>query len=216
MLEATRLTVAIDDAHLLGPTSLSVEAASWTGIIGPNGAGKTTLLRAVAGLVDHGGTVRVGGVDVTALDRRARARRVAYVPQHPSRPPGMSVRAYLAAGRTPHRGYLAVPGSEDGAVVDAVLEELDLGPLARRSIATLSGGEMQRAAIGRALAQEPDLLLLDEPTASLDPENRTTVVELITEAKARGTAMLGIFHDEDVRRRVADRFVDVQALRAAA
>lgn len=208
MLEASHLSVVIDGARLLGPVDLAVESASWAGIIGPNGAGKTTLLRAVAGLVDHAGTVRVAGIDVTGLDRRARARRVAYVPQQPARPPGMPVRTYVAAGRTPHRGYLAVPGSEDAAVVDAVLDELDLGPLAHRSVATLSGGEMQRAAIGRALAQEPDLLLLDEPTASLDLGHAQEVLALLDHLRrTRATTVVTALHDLTVAGRFADRLV---------
>lgn len=208
MLEASNIEVHVDGTRLIGPISLEATGATWTGLIGPNGSGKTTLLRAVAGLAPHCGTVTVSGIDLDGLDRRARARRIAYVPQAPSRPPGMSVMSYVAAGRTPHRGYLAAPGSEDAVVVESVLDELDLAPLADRSVATLSGGELQRAAIGRALAQEPDVLLLDEPTASLDLGHTQEVLRLLDHLRSsRATTVVTALHDLTVAARFADRLV---------
>lgn len=208
MLEAHDIEVHVDGTRLIGPISLEVTGATWTGLIGPNGSGKTTFLRAIAGLAPHRGSVTVSGIDLDGLDRRARARRVAYVPQAPNRPPGMSVASYVAAGRTPHRGYLAAPGSEDAVVVESVLDELDLGPLASRSVATLSGGELQRAAIGRALAQEPDVLLLDEPTASLDLGHTQEVLRLLDHLRgSRATTVVTALHDLTVAARFADHLV---------
>jgi iron complex transport system ATP-binding protein len=217
MLEAVGVTIRFNGSTVIGPMDLATEAASWTGVIGPNGAGKTTLLRALAGLVAHDGVVRVAGVGLDQLERRAVARRIAYVPQAPARPPGMSVASYVGSGRTPHRGYLGGPGTEDAAVVRSVLAELDLVDLATRSIATLSGGELQRAAIGRALAQEPDVLLLDEPTASLDLGHTQEVLRLLDHLRrARATTVVTALHDLTVAGRFADRLVLLAEGRIAA
>lgn len=208
MLAATGLTVSVGAKRLIGPLDFAVTGASWTGVIGPNGAGKTTLLRALAGLVDHTGSVTVAGIDRTELDRRAIARRIAYVPQQPARPPGMTVASYVGSGRTPHRGYLAHPGTDDAAVTRSVLRELDLVDLASRGVATLSGGEMQRTAIARALAQEPDVLLLDEPTASLDLGHTQEVLRLLDRLRsARATTIVSALHDLTVAGRHADRLI---------
>lgn len=208
MLSVDSLTVTFDGARIVGPVSLQADAATWTGVIGPNGAGKTTLLRAIAGLVEHEGTVSVSGLEVDGLDRRSRAKRVAYVPQSPARPLGMRVDSYVAAGRTPHRGYLSVPGTEDAAVVRSVLTELDLRALAGREISTLSGGEMQRTAIARALAQEPDVLLLDEPTASLDLGHTQDVLALLDRLRStRATTVVSALHDLTVAARFTDHLV---------
>ncbi len=208
MLSIDDLVVTIDDTRIVGPVSLHADAATWTGIIGPNGAGKTTLLRAIAGLLEHDGAVSVAGLEVDGLDRRSRAKRVAYVPQSPARPAGMRLESYVAAGRTPHRGYLAVPGTEDAAVVRSVLAELDLRGLAEREVSTLSGGEMQRTAIARALAQEPDVLLLDEPTASLDLGHTQDVLSLLDRLRStRATTVVSALHDLTVAARFADNLV---------
>lgn len=207
MLSASAVTVRFEGTTI-GPIDVHAEAATWTGLIGPNGSGKTTLLRALAGLADHSGSVRVAGLDLADLDRRAVARRIAYVPQYPARPPGMTVGTYVGSGRTPHRGYLATPGAEDAAVVASVLAELDLSELAGRSIATLSGGEMQRAAIGRALAQEPEVLLLDEPTASLDLGHTQEVLRMLDHLRrSRATTVVTALHDLTVAGRFADRLL---------
>lgn len=208
MLRAAEVTIRFNGSTVIGPIDLDAEAASWTGVIGPNGAGKTTLLRALADLVPHDGSVAIAGVRLSDLGRRAVARRIAYVPQSPARPPGMTVAGYVGSGRTPHRSYLASPGSEDAAVVRSVLTELDLEALADRAVSTLSGGELQRAAIGRALAQEPDVLLLDEPTASLDLGHTQEVLRLLDRLRrARATTVITALHDLTVAGRFADRLV---------
>jgi iron complex transport system ATP-binding protein len=138
------------------------------GIVGPNGAGKSTLLRAVSGAVRYSGAIEFEESPFHRRSRRERARTVAVVPQEPTRPDGMTVLDYVLLGRTPYVPYLGVESSDDIAVVTELLDTLELTDLAIRPVTSLSGGEFQRAVLARALAQQAPLLLLDEPTSSLD------------------------------------------------
>lgn len=164
---------------VLTDARLSVEPGTWLAVVGPNGAGKSTLLRAIAGLVRHEGRVLLDGADVATLSTRDRARIVAFAPQVPLLPEGVRVREYVMLGRTPHHALLGGPREDDRRVVDEALDSLDLTALAGRSLRELSGGERQRAVLARALAQQPRLLLLDEPTASLDLGHAQQVLELV-------------------------------------
>ncbi|MDX2343280.1 MAG: ABC transporter ATP-binding protein, partial [Acidimicrobiia bacterium] len=163
-LSVHSLGVEIDKSVLLTGIDLTVAPGEWLGLIGPNGAGKTTLLRAVSGVVDSFGITRVDGDDLSELHPRERARRVALVPQRPIIPPGMDAFTYVLLGRTPHLSYFAAEGRRDVEIAFDALVELGVDGLSRRDIATLSGGELQRVVLARALAQEPEILLLDEPT----------------------------------------------------
>jgi iron complex transport system ATP-binding protein len=150
----------------------------------------------VAGLVPFSGEVRLDDTPVTALDRRARARTVAYVPQRPVIPEGMTVTDYVLMGRTPHIPYLGVEGRRDLEVVADALEQLELGELAGRPLATLSGGETQRALLARALVQEAPVLLLDEPTSALDVGHQQEALELLDRMRVeRSLTVLSAMHD---------------------
>jgi alpha-D-ribose 1-methylphosphonate 5-triphosphate synthase subunit PhnL len=216
--------------HLQGGTEIDVfhragfrvDAGECVVLAGPSGSGKSTLLRLVYGnYKPHGGAVLVHHagreVDLVAADPRTifdvRRRTMGYVSQF-----------LRCVPRVPAVDVVAEPLRALGRDLDASRERArEL--LARLNIpeshwslppATFSGGEQQRVNIARGFAHDYPILLLDEPTASLDAENRAVVVAMIHEAKARGAALLGIFHDADVREAVADRRVDVGALRAAA
>jgi alpha-D-ribose 1-methylphosphonate 5-triphosphate synthase subunit PhnL len=216
--------------HLQGGTEIDVfhragfrvDAGECVVLAGPSGSGKSTLLRLVYGnYKPHGGAVRVHHagreVDLVTADPRTifdvRRRTMGYVSQF-----------LRCVPRVPAVDVVAEPLRALGRDLDASRERArEL--LARLNIpeshwalppATFSGGEQQRVNIARGFAHDYPILLLDEPTASLDAENRAVVVAMIHEAKARGAALLGIFHDADVREAVADRQVDVGALRAAA
>src|SRR5205807_5606786 len=126
----------------------------WVSVIGPNGAGKTTLLRAIAGLAAADGEVELVGRRVADMGTRERSRTVAVVPQIPVVPPSMAVVDYVLLGRTPHIPLFGVEAPDDVSVADAVLEQLDLAALAERRMETLSGGELQRVMLARALAQD--------------------------------------------------------------
>jgi iron complex transport system ATP-binding protein len=184
---------------------LRVPEGSWAGLIGPNGAGKTTLLKALAGLVPHSGMVRLGGESALSGGRRTMARAIAYVPQRPMAPT-MTVHEYVLLGRTPHLSYFGTEGRKDLSVAAAVLERLELGALRERALATLSGGEFQRAVLGRALAQEAPILVMDEPTSGLDVGHQLSVLELVDELRReRRLTVLSAMHDLTLAGQFADR-----------
>ncbi len=175
---------------------LAVAPGSWTVLLGPNGAGKSSLLRATVGLSAYTGSITIDGVEVRDTDRRARARAVALLPQQPQIPHDMTVAEYVLLGRTPYVPTLGIESPDDRRVVADVLERLDLTSFATRRLGELSGGELQRAVLGRALAQQAPVLLLDEPTTSLDLGHVQQVMELVDELRVeRGLTVLAAMHD---------------------
>lgn len=196
MIEIEHVSVGYGDAPVVRDVSLVVPPGGWLTLIGPNGAGKTSVLRAVAGLVGHEGCIALGGVVVRDLAPREIARRVAVVPQEPEVPPGMTVAEYVLLGRTPHLSYFAREGAHDRRVAAEVIERLQLGALAPRELGRLSGGERRRAVIGRALAQQAPILLLDEPTTALDVGRQQEVLDLIDDLRKQdGFTVLAAMHD---------------------
>lgn len=178
------LVVSIGEARLLDHVSLRVPRGGWLALLGPNGAGKSTLLRTVAGLVaPAGGVVEVDGLDVRRAPQRVRARRLAFVDQRPTLPPGMTVAEYVLLGRHAHVPLLGVEGARDRAVVAESMARLDVARFADRDVLTLSGGEAQRVVLARALAQEAPVLLLDEPTTALDLAHQHQVLEVVDELR---------------------------------
>jgi iron complex transport system ATP-binding protein len=206
LLEVRGVGVRLGRAQVLTDVRLTVEPRTWTAVVGPNGAGKSTLLRAVAGLQRHTGQVLVDGLDVDQLGPRARAARIAFAPQLPVLPDGVSVAEYVLLGRTPYHPLLAPPRDADRTVVRQALERLDLAALGDRSLRTLSGGERQRAVLARALAQQPRLLLLDEPTAALDLGHAQQLLELVDDLRRdEGVTVLSSLHDLALAGQYADR-----------
>lgn len=211
-LEVRSLGVELGGVDVLAGVTLAVEPGGWLTVLGPNGAGKSTFLRAVAGVVAARGSVWSDGEELHRLGRRARARRVALVPQEPTFPPSMTVGAYALLGRTAHLGLLGRERRADLAVVEEVLERLGLRSLADRPVAALSGGERQRVAIARALAQDASLLLLDEPTSSLDVGHQLEVLELVDELRReRGLTVVAAMHDLTLAAQFADAVALLEA-----
>jgi iron complex transport system ATP-binding protein len=167
------------------------------GIVGPNGSGKSTLLAALArSLAPHAGSVDLDGADLRGIPRRALARRLARLPQSPESPPGLTVEALVESGRNPHRRWLAPLSVEDRAALRDALRALDLLDLRQRTVETLSGGERRRAWLGVALCQHADVLLLDEPTASLDLRAQFEVLALLARLnRERGLTLGIVMHD---------------------
>jgi iron complex transport system ATP-binding protein len=202
------LHVELDGAPILTDVHTEVGFGEWLGVIGPNGAGKTTLLKALAGLVPCSGAVELEGVPPGRRHRRVLARQVAYVPQDPAMPEGMTVFEYVLLGRTAHLPYLAMERATDLAVVRDVIARLDLAGLDDRLLGSLSGGEQQRAVLARALAQQSPVLLLDEPTSALDVGHQQQVLELVeTLRREHGLAVVSAMHDLTLAGQFADRLL---------
>lgn len=206
MISWTDVEVSYGGRRVLGPVSVGVADGEWLGLIGPNGAGKTTLLKTAVGVTSHLGTVSLGG------RQPRRGLDVAWMPQRPHLPDEMGVADYVMLGRTPHLGYLAAESKHDVDSVYLALEKLDLLDFARRPLGTLSGGEAQRAVLARSLAQEAPVLLLDEPTASLDVGHAVDVLDVVDELRVReGLTVVTAAHDLTLAGRYAERLVLVSA-----
>ncbi len=196
MLDIEAASVVLGGVTVLAGVSAQVDSGGWLGLVGPNGAGKSTLARAVAGLVAYQGRILIGGRDHGASDWRDRARSVAYVPQRPVLPPSMSVTDYVLLGRAAHHSYLGAETARDRRVAATVIERLALSKFAPRRLGELSGGEAQRAVMARALVQEAPVLVLDEPTTSLDLGHSQLVLELADELRReKGISVLCAVHD---------------------
>ncbi len=202
------LTVRYGSAVALDGACGQVADGEWLGLIGPNGAGKTTLLNAITRLTPSTGKVVISGQPANGLSRRQLARLIAYVPQRPLLPPDMTVSDYVLLGRTAHIGYLRTETAADRRVCANVIGRLDLGPMADRQLRTMSGGELQRVVIARALAQEAPLLVLDEPTSALDLGRRMEALELIDEVRReRSLTVLSAIHDLTLAGQFAGRLM---------
>lgn len=211
------LDVALGGRPVLKGVSLEVPAGSWTAIIGPNGAGKSTLLRAMLGLIPFEGEITVAGADLGALKPRLRARMVAYAPQSPNLPVGMSVFDYTLLGRSPYIPHLGRESARDRAVAGEVLDRLDLTGLAGRPLHHLSGGERQRVVLARALAQQTSVLLLDEPTTALDIGHQQQVMELVDQLRLSDElTVVTTIHDLTLAGQYADDLVLLSDGRVAA
>jgi manganese/zinc/iron transport system ATP- binding protein len=173
--------------------TVTIPVGARIALVGPNGAGKSTLIKAIAGLLP----ARTGKILIYGLPVGACHHRVAYLPQRSEldwRFP-VSVRRLVLSGRYVHMGWLRGPSHEDKAIVDAAIAQMGLSALADRQIGQLSGGQQQRALLARALAQDADLLLLDEPLNAVDNDTRAVVAEVISSLHARGKTSLTATHD---------------------
>ncbi|MDZ4167610.1 MAG: ABC transporter ATP-binding protein [Coriobacteriia bacterium] len=205
MLRVEGVTFAYRSVPVLDGVDFSVGPGEFLAVLGNNGAGKSTLLRCITRIVrPHTGAVYLDERDVHALGSSERARNVGYVPQR-TEASHMTVYDAVLVGRTPHITWDA--SHEDHHVVERVLAELGLEGLAMRPIDELSGGELQKTVIARALAQEPRVLLLDEPTSSLDLRNQLDVLATVKRVTlAQGVAVIAVMHDLNLALRFADRF----------
>lgn len=198
VLEARDLSFGFPGRTIGRGVSLALGAGESMCVLGPNGGGKTTLFRTLLGLLpSHGGDVRLQGTALHALTRSEVARLAGYVPQGHTAYFAYTLRQFVLMGRTARLGAFAVPGAVDRRIADQALESLGIEALAERPINEVSGGERQLALVARALAQEPRLLVMDEPTASLDFGNRVRVLERILALSASGIAVLFSSHDPD-------------------
>ena len=217
MIDLRGVTVALGGRPVVDGVDAAVAEGEWLALIGPNGAGKTTLLRAVAGLVPFTGSIEIGGRPIEELRRSELSRLVAVVPQEPSTPPWMTVAEYVLLGRTPHLGPLAKEGRRDREAAARALARLDLLGYEERRLGTLSGGEKQRVVVARALAQEAQIILLDEPTAALDIGHQQQALELLDLLRGEsGLTLVAAMHDLTLAAQYADRMVLLDAGKVAA
>ncbi len=181
----------------LGPITLAVCRGECWAIVGPNGAGKSTLLRLMAGLLKpHAGRVSIGSTELQGLSARNRARDLTFVPQHPPADLDLPVRDVVLMGRFPHRSFGLFESTDDYRIADRAMRITETQEFADRPVATLSGGEAQRVHVAAAIAQEPKVLLLDEPTASLDLQHQQAVFGILRDrALDDGLAVVVVTHD---------------------
>ena len=207
-LECRNLRAGYGDREVLRGIDLEVAEHEWVAVIGPNGSGKSTLLRAVAGTLSATGGVSVTGSPANGVNVKSRSRLVAMVAQNPVIPDGMTVLDYVLLGRTPYIPAWGTETTTDLRVVQRVLADLDLKAMPERVLQSLSGGELQRVVLARALAQDAPVLLLDEPTTALDVGHQQQVLELVDRLrKTRSITVLAAMHDLTLAAQYADRLV---------
>ena len=210
MLSTRDLTIGYPRRKLAAHISFALDKGEAVAILGPNGSGKTTLFRTLLGLLPAlAGEVALNDRPMTALAPAEIARNIAYVPQAAAGFFNFSVIEVVEMARAAHLAWYAQPGVKDRAIAQQALAELNIAHFANREFAELSGGERQLVMIARALASEARILLLDEPTASLDYGNQFLILDEIAKLKTRGVAILFTTHNPDQALRIADRTLTI-------
>jgi len=202
----------------LEAVDLSLSGGELCAVVGPNGAGKSTLLHAIAGLAPNvSGTIHVSDQNLAELSRRERAQWVSLVLQGLTVPPSLEVFELVLMARYPKLPFLRGPDESDRAIANAALATVDCEQFAKRRFGELSGGERQRVLLARCLAQETPLILLDEPTSSLDPKHKLAVLSHMRAQLEDGTrAILWVTHDMNLASQFADTIVIVAGGRIVA
>jgi iron complex transport system ATP-binding protein len=205
LMEAKALKVGYGEHIVIRDASFSVTIGSMLVVLGSNGCGKTTILKTCVGLLPAlAGSAQLGGKNVAAMSPRQRARTVAWVPQVAEAAWSYRSRDIVAQGRYSLCGPFKAFGPEDEMAIDGALEAMDAAAFASRPFSSLSGGEARRVLIARALAQQTPLLVLDEPTAHLDPGRQMELMELLKSLSKAGKAIVVSVHDVNAARRYAD------------
>jgi iron complex transport system ATP-binding protein len=212
-LEADHLSLGYGAVPVVGDLSLTVPSGRVTTIVGANACGKSTLLRGLARLLrPTAGRVLLDGRSIHDLPTREVATRMGLLPQSPVAPEGLTVVDLVGRGRYPHQGWFRQWSPQDEAAVAAALEATGTVGLARRTVDELSGGQRQRVWIAMALAQETDVLLLDEPTTFLDVAHQVDVLDLLVDLnRRRGTTVVAVLHDLNLAARYSDHMVAMKA-----
>ena len=212
-LRAHGVSLGYDGRKVIEDLDLTLPAGKVTAIVGPNACGKSTLLRGLARLHPlDAGHVTLGDQDVAQLSRRELARSVGVLPQSSVTPDGVRVTELVGRGRYPHQGWFGRHSSDDDEVVAYALEATSTTELADRPVAELSGGQRQRVWIAMVLAQETDIVLLDEPTTFLDVAHQVELLDLLAELnRTRGTTVVMVLHELNLAARYADHLVVMSA-----
>lgn len=216
-LEASSVAVVREARRILDGASVSFSEPGLTAVIGPNGAGKSTLLAVLAGLVKpEVGAVLLDGAPIAAFEKRALARRRAYLPQNARCEWPISVERVVALGLTPSLPPFGALAPEDRERVNAMLESADLMPMREQTCTTLSGGELARAMLARAMVGDPELLIADEPIAGLDPRHAIDAMARLRAHADKGRMVIVALHDLSLAAAYADRMIAMKAARIAA
>jgi iron complex transport system ATP-binding protein len=210
VVEFARLQVQIENVRLRGRDVLSAleftcEPGQHTVVLGPNGAGKTTLLRAIVGLIPFAGRIHINQQSLEQMAERERARRIAYVPQRSALVAGLSVLDVVMQGRFAHRSEWGAPQRRDREVVEHAMHMMDITELAQRAFSRLSGGEQRRVLLGRALATEAPVILLDEPSSFLDIAHSLELFQHLAQLRERGHTLVSVLHDLREAERCGDQ-----------
>ena len=207
-IRADELGFRVEAKALLERVRLHADQGQLVGLIGPNGAGKSTLLRAIAGVLrPQEGAVWLEGEELKTIPARDVAARMALVPQIAPYTHGFTARELVLMGRYPHLGRFQIEGAADEAIAREAMELTETEEFAERTLDTLSGGERQRVFVSRALAQQPRVLLLDEPTANLDVLHKLRVLDLVRRLVDEGLTAVAAIHDLGMAARYCDRLV---------
>ncbi len=201
---------------ILDGVSVTIEPGGFLSIVGPNGSGKSSLLRVLAGIwILEGGSIRIGGKKLAEFGRRELAQRIAFVPQDTRMDFAFTVEEVVAMGRHPRRGRFERATSEDRRAIDDAIASCDIGHLRGRFVTSLSGGERQRVAIARSLAVEPEIILLDEPTASLDVQHGLEILDLCRTLSQAGKSIVLATHDLNAVARYTTKVALIESGRIA-
>ena len=210
MIRISHLSAGYGEKTVLQDLTFSIEPGSVTTLVGPNGCGKTTLLRALTGqLSQMAGEISLCGKELSSYNRKELARTVALLPQTRNTP-DLTVEALVEHGRYPHLGFSRRLSEKDRQIVARAMEQTDVAHLARLPLGELSGGQQQRAYIAMALAQDAQIIALDEPTAHLDLQHQFELLELVRRLQAAGKTVVLVLHDLDHALRYSDRLVLLQ------
>ena len=212
IIKAQNICVSINDKEIVHNLSLEIPEGKVTAIIGPNGCGKSTTLKALSRILPYKGSVTFKGNEMSALSQREFAKSLAILTQSPQAPSDLTVNDLVEMGRFPHRGFLGCGGKDDKEHVEWALAQTGVTAMRNRLLNTLSGGERQRAWIAMALAQRPEVLLLDEPTTYLDICHQLEIMQLIGRLNQElGLTVVMVVHDLNHAIMYADHVVVVKA-----
>ena len=218
-IEADQITFSYGSRFTLSKASLEVRSGELVAIVGANGSGKTTLLKIISGLLPReGGDLRIDGLSLDSLSSRARARHIAYVPQSHQPVFDFTVQEAVLLGRIPHRGaYAGYESEEDHRAAEEAITLLELEPLRQAPITELSGGELQRVLLARAVAQHAGNLVLDEPTSHLDVAHQVAVLRILSRlCSERGLSIVASIHDLNLAATHCDSIVAISRGRIVA
>lgn len=211
IIKAQNISVSINEKEIVHGISLDIPEGKVTAIIGPNGCGKSTTLKALSRILPYKGSVTFKGQEMSTLSQREFAKCLAILTQSPQAPSDLTVNDLVEMGRFPHRGFLGRAGKDDKEHVEWALEQTCVKEMRYRLLNTLSGGERQRAWIAMALAQRPEVLLLDEPTTYLDICHQLEIMQLITRLNQElGLTVVMVVHDLNHAIMYADHVVVVK------